>query len=257
MHCTENLMWGPRISRLTLGWKLRAANTDVGSLCSPDQHSFSAHLFWSNTRRAQQCWPWPLSEAPRLSDNIMALQYGNRDLPQSDANSVQSLIIYLDASGQECWTCDACVDLHPMLLGGSITWLWHSFSHDVVTYLLKPSQYHVPGSGLDNWSECAGCSVVSNSLQPQGLQPTRLLCSLGFSRQEYCSGLLFASPGDPPDPGIKPGSVTLQVDSLLSEPPGKNLLRVDIRFKNIYSSWWPLSSPLFQTLWLRLLNFHL
>ena len=42
-----------------------------------------------------------------------------------------------------------------------------------------------------------------------------------FSRQEYWSGLPLPSPGDPPDPGIKPRSPTLQVDSLLSEPPGK------------------------------------
>ena len=33
--------------------------------------------------------------------------------------------------------------------------------------------------------------------------------SMGFSRQEYWSGLLFPSPGDLPDPGIKPGSPTL------------------------------------------------
>ena len=31
----------------------------------------------------------------------------------------------------------------------------------------------------------------------------------------------FPSPGDLPDPGIEPGSPTLQADSLLSEPPGK------------------------------------
>ena len=116
------------------------------------------------------------------------------------------------------------------------------FSHNIVTYLLKPSQYHIPGGGLDNWSECVSRSVVSDSLWPQGLQPSRLLCPLGFSRQEYCSGLMFASPrGYPPELGIKPGSVALHVDSLLSEPPGKNLIRVDIRFKNIYCSWWPLS----------------
>ena len=47
--------------------------------------------------------------------------------------------------------------------------------------------------------------------------------SIGFSRQEYWSGLLFPSPGDPPDPGIEPGSPTLQADSLTSEPPGKSL----------------------------------
>ena len=42
-----------------------------------------------------------------------------------------------------------------------------------------------------------------------------------FSRQEYWSGLPFLSPGDLPDPGIKPGSPVLQADSLLSKPPGK------------------------------------
>ena len=42
-----------------------------------------------------------------------------------------------------------------------------------------------------------------------------------FSRQEYWSGLPFPSPGDPPDPGIEPGSSALQADSLQSEPPGK------------------------------------
>ena len=45
--------------------------------------------------------------------------------------------------------------------------------------------------------------------------------SLGFSRQEYCSGLLFPSPGDLPNPGIEPRSPTLQADALPSEPPGK------------------------------------
>ena len=42
--------------------------------------------------------------------------------------------------------------------------------------------------------------------------------SMGFSRQEYRSGLPFPSPGDLPDPGIKPGSSTLQADALPSEP---------------------------------------
>ena len=45
--------------------------------------------------------------------------------------------------------------------------------------------------------------------------------SMGSSRQEYWSGLPFPSPGDLPDPGIKPGSPTFQADSLTSEPPGK------------------------------------
>ena len=45
--------------------------------------------------------------------------------------------------------------------------------------------------------------------------------SMGFSRQGYWGGLPFPSPGDLPDPGIEPGSPTLQADALLSEPPGK------------------------------------
>ena len=42
--------------------------------------------------------------------------------------------------------------------------------------------------------------------------------SMGFSRQKYWSGLPCPPPGDLPNPGIKPRSPTLQVDSLLPEP---------------------------------------
>ena len=41
--------------------------------------------------------------------------------------------------------------------------------------------------------------------------------SMGFSRQEYWSGLPFPSPGDLPNPGIKPGSPALQADSSPTE----------------------------------------
>ena len=44
---------------------------------------------------------------------------------------------------------------------------------------------------------------------------------MGFSRQEYWSGLPFPSPGDLPDPGIEPGFPSLEADALTSEPPGK------------------------------------
>ena len=44
---------------------------------------------------------------------------------------------------------------------------------------------------------------------------------MGFPRQGYWSGQLHPSPGDLPDPRIKPRSPALQADSLLSEPPGK------------------------------------
>ena len=45
--------------------------------------------------------------------------------------------------------------------------------------------------------------------------------SMGFSRQEYWSGVPFPSPGDIPVPGIEPGSPALWADDLPSEPPAK------------------------------------
>ena len=44
---------------------------------------------------------------------------------------------------------------------------------------------------------------------------------MGFSRQEYWSGLPFSSPGDIPKPGIKPRSPAWEADALPSEPRGK------------------------------------
>ena len=62
--------------------------------------------------------------------------------------------------------------------------------------------------------------LVAQSLWPHGETPL----SMRFSRQEYWSGLRFPSPGDLPNhPEIKPGSPTLQADSLPSEPPEKPL----------------------------------
>ena len=49
----------------------------------------------------------------------------------------------------------------------------------------------------------------------------RLVCPWGLSRQRYWSGLPCPPPGDLPNPGIKPWSPALQVDSFPSESPGK------------------------------------
>ena len=50
--------------------------------------------------------------------------------------------------------------------------------------------------------------------------------SMGFSRQEYWSGLPFPTPGDLLDPGIELGSPTWQADALPSEPPGKPIVLI-------------------------------
>ena len=55
------------------------------------------------------------------------------------------------------------------------------------------------------------CDLMDCSLAP---------LSMGFSRQEYWSGLTFPSPGDLSDPGIKPESPALAGRFFTTEPPG-------------------------------------
>ena len=59
--------------------------------------------------------------------------------------------------------------------------------------------------------------------------------SMGFSRQEYWSGLPFPSPEDLPDPGIEPRSPALQADASTSEPPGKPIKNNNN--KNLIKKW--------------------
>ena len=89
-------------------------------------------------------------------------------------------------------------------------------------------------SGQSLFLQCCAVisrSVVLNSLQPLGLQPARLLCPWGFSRQGYWSGLPCPPPGDLTNLGIKPRSPAWQADSLLSEPPGKPHISKAVQIK--------------------------
>ena len=70
-------------------------------------------------------------------------------------------------------------------------------------------------------------SSVSHSAVPLSLQHPRTVAhqgplSVGFSRQQYWSGLPFPSPEDLPHPGIEPKSPALQVDTLPSELQGSH-----------------------------------
>ena len=60
--------------------------------------------------------------------------------------------------------------------------------------------------------------------------------SMGFSRQEYWSGLPFPSPGDLPNPGIEPRSPALWADTLTAELPGKPPFPSGIGYKVISDS---------------------
>ena len=66
---------------------------------------------------------------------------------------------------------------------------------------------------------CGGGLVTQSS--PTLATPWAVACQapppMGFSRQEYWSGLPFSSPGDLPDTGIEPGSPALRADILLTK----------------------------------------
>ena len=63
---------------------------------------------------------------------------------------------------------------------------------------------------------------MSDSVTPWATA-CQVLLYMEFSRQEYWSRLPFPPPGALPHPGIKPKSPALQVDSLLSKPPGNSI----------------------------------
>ena len=77
---------------------------------------------------------------------------------------------------------------------------------------------------------------------------------MGFSKQEYWSGLLFPSPGDLSNPGIQPGSPALQVDCLLSEPPGKPWYNHTVDY---YSAIERNEALIYVTTWISLENIML
>ena len=77
---------------------------------------------------------------------------------------------------------------------------------------------------------------MSYALQPHGVAHQAPLF-MGFPRQEYWSGLLFLSPGDHLNPGIKPKSPAWQVDSL-SESFGNNF-----NFNPLSGKWWHAKLP--------------
>ena len=63
--------------------------------------------------------------------------------------------------------------------------------------------------------------------------------SMGFSRQEYWSGLPFPAPGDLPDPGIEPRSPALQTDAFTVRTTREAQNVVELKKKNPMNLWFP------------------
>ena len=58
--------------------------------------------------------------------------------------------------------------------------------------------------------------------------------SMGFSRQEYCSGLPFPSPGDHTNPGMEPESPALAGGFFTTEPPGNDQQGPTVQHRELY-----------------------
>ena len=108
-----------------------------------------------------------------------------------------------------------------------VLWVGERVSAGAATSLRLPVGGHLPW-GKGKLAQLGGREKV----KVKSLSRVRLFAvpwtvahqaplSMGLRRHEYWSGLPFPSPGDHPDPGIKPGSPTLQADALPSELPGK------------------------------------
>ena len=107
-----------------------------------------------------------------------------------------------------------------LILDCIICWAW-----DWYCDVKWGENYHISGF-LEEFSTVR--LVVSDSATP-GSVARQAPLSMGFSRQEYWSGLPFPSLGDLPNQGIEATSPELQTDSSPSESPGKNIGDTDFR----------------------------
>ena len=96
---------------------------------------------------------------------------------------------------------------------------WFFFPPSSQTKCLNRASLEKDSEGSRTLLLLFSCSVMSDSFLTPWTIACQVLLSMEFSRQEYWSGLPFPSPGDLPDPGIKPASPALQADSLLSKTP--------------------------------------
>ena len=77
-----------------------------------------------------------------------------------------------------------------------LSWLWFPREHPQ-SFSTKYDVGYVCAKSLQSWP----------TLRPYGLLGCQVPLSMGFSRLEYCSGLLCPTPWDPPDPGIEPAFI--------------------------------------------------
>ena len=130
-------------------------------------------------------------------------------------------------SNKASWGDRVPVELFPILKDDAVKVL-HSIWQQIWKTQQCPQNWKslvfIPIPKKGNAKECSKLKFLSRVLLFEAPRTIAYQASLsmGFSRQEYLSGLPFPSPGDLPNAEIKPRSPTLQADTLPSEPPGKH-----------------------------------
>ena len=97
--------------------------------------------------------------------------------------------------------------------------LWRDSHYQMNTSIISHIYFCFWWESLNSTLLCLVTQSCPTLCDPMDYSP-RHLCPWGLP-QEYWSELLCPPLGDPPKPGIKPRSPTLQVNSLPAEPPGK------------------------------------
>ena len=127
----------------------------------------------------------------------------------------------------------------PFLLGTCAEFLCHSeklYTSLTSKFTERKTAQYIGFTHLEFYGVCGG--LVAKSCPTLVISWT-VACqaplSMGFSRQEYWSGLPFPSPGDLPNPGSKPGFPALQADSLPTELQGKS--RGSISLAKLRALW--------------------
>ena len=126
-----------------------------------------------------------------------------------------------------------------------ITVLWHSyvtFKQNTFLPMILICSIYLHNNWITYWVFNKPPGLIAKScptlVTPWAVAP-QAPPSVGFSRQKYWSGLPFPSPGDLPDPGIKPRSPMLQADSLPTEQtPTNHILRIFTPRNLIQFSLW-------------------
>ena len=111
----------------------------------------------------------------------------------------------------------------------------HAFSYsDTCCFFPHPSYFPIPRHAQQNSTMCIVAVVQSPTFIQLSVTLWAVACqaplSMGFCRPEYCSGLTVPSPGDLPNPGIKPVVPALAGKFFTTESPGYSTI---ILYRNI------------------------